>query len=76
VPQLGQAVTKRPKPSSHLRNTRCDGSWGLDHGAWAVLRHLYPAADVPTLQISLDRRLIRARDVVDAQHHFRGMNRP
>jgi 4,5-DOPA dioxygenase extradiol len=36
---------------------RPDASWGLDHGAWAVLRHLYPAADLPTLQISLDRRL-------------------
>lgn len=31
-----------------------DEKWGLDHGAWSILKHLYPAADIPVFQMSLD----------------------
>ena len=51
-----------PELADEIKNTvkntevGLDLSWGLDHGAWSVVKHLYPKADIPVIQMSLDYR--------------------
>lgn len=48
------ALAGEVKDMVHKTPVGLDMKWGLDHGAWTVIKHLYPNADVPVIQMSLD----------------------
>jgi len=51
-PSLAERVKELLAPVS----VEPDESWGLDHGTWSVLRHIFPDADIPVVQLSIDER--------------------
>lgn len=58
-PELAQQVAALLEPGHAV----LDQQWGLDHGCWTVLKHMFPNANVPVLQLSIDGQL-------DAAAHF------
>jgi 4,5-DOPA dioxygenase extradiol len=63
-PQGSPGIAKDVVESARDRRIGEDAARGLDHGAWTVLKHLYPQADVPVFQLSLDSGL-------SPESHFR-----
>ena len=49
-PALAQRVQQLLSPL----DITLDNAWGLDHGTWSVLKHVYPHADIPVVQLSID----------------------
>lgn len=49
-PLLAEETVKLLEPTV----VNLDHEWGLDHGTWTVVRHMYPKADIPVLQLSID----------------------
>jgi 4,5-DOPA dioxygenase extradiol len=51
-PELAALV----KETAYEVPVQFDFDWGLDHGAWSVLCRMFPIADIPVIELSLDRR--------------------
>ncbi len=49
-PELADLISE----TVQITEVQHDHSWGLDHGAWSVIKHMYPEADIPVIQMSLD----------------------
>jgi 4,5-DOPA dioxygenase extradiol len=51
----GNAILAKETASLiHSTAVELDHDWGLDHGTWTIVRHMYPDANVPVLQLSID----------------------
>ncbi len=58
-PELAKTAQEMIKSA----DVQLDDKWGLDHGAWSVIRHMYPKANVPVIQMSIDYSK-------DTQYHY------
>jgi 4,5-DOPA dioxygenase extradiol len=59
-PALASELTQLVKPERTIQKSM---NWGLDHGTWSVLMHLFPQANIPVVQLSLDY-------TKDASYHY------
>jgi len=59
----GVDLAKRIRQAIGEDTARLSMDWGLDHGTWSVLRWMFPDADIPVVQLSIDRTL-------DVQRHY------
>lgn len=50
-PEVARRVAEIAQPTTVILD---DDTWGIDHGTWSVLAHMYPEANVPVVQLSID----------------------
>ncbi|MFX1419239.1 MAG: 4,5-DOPA dioxygenase extradiol [Promethearchaeota archaeon] len=66
LPELAIMISNRLESY----NVICDHEWGYDHASWAILKHIYPIANIPVLEFSLDYGFNRW-DLKSIDYHYK-----
>lgn len=65
-PEIAKKIIQKAKSYE----IKCDYEWGFDHASWSILRHIYPKAQIPLIELSLDYQFI-SWNPKPIEYHYR-----